>query len=102
MTSRPKSPDTPLAIEVEMQSEKVSALRRVASRLESLLAELQETEREVRALSGPTRARFVARHRELRAEAEKQRWYLLVQREAMGLRHHGDIDALYPLPAAVE
>jgi hypothetical protein len=102
MSSRPTSPDSVLAIEVEMQSEKASALRRVALRLESLLAELQETERALHGLSGPARARFVARHRELRADAEKQRWYLIVQREAMGLRHHGDIYELYRLPSAVE
>jgi Na+/phosphate symporter len=102
MSSRSRSPDTPLAIEVEMQSEKASALRRVASRLESLLVELVETEKAVRGLSGPARERLVARHRELRAEAEKQRWYLIVQREAMGLRHHGDIYELYRLPEAVK
>jgi Na+/phosphate symporter len=102
MSLRSKSPDTPLAIEVEIQSEKASALRRVASRLESLLVELVETEKAVRGLSGPSRERLVARHQELRAEAEKQRWYLIVQREAMGLRHHGDIYELYRLPGPVE
>jgi hypothetical protein len=102
MSSRPKSPDSTLAIEVEIQSEKASAMRRVAQRLESLLAELEQTEQVLRGLSGPTRARFVERHRELRAEAEKQRWYLIVQREAMGLRQHGDIYELYRLPAAVQ
>ena len=102
MSSRSKSPDGVLAIEVEIQSEKASALRRVASRLESLLAELEQTEKILRGSSGPGRARCVARHRELRAEAEKQRWYLIVQREAMGLRHHGDIYEMYRLPAAVE
>ncbi|HEX8438781.1 hypothetical protein [Archangium sp.] len=102
MSSRPKSPDSVLAIEVEIQSEKASAMRRVARQLESLLAELEQTEQALHGLSGPTRARFVERHRELRAEAEKQRWYLIIQREAMGLRHHGDIDELYRLPAAVQ
>lgn len=102
MFSRSKSPDGKLAIEVEIQSEKASALRRVASRLETLLGELAQTERELYRLSGPARERCVARHRELRAEAEKQRWYLIVQREAMGLRHHGDIYELYKLPPAVE
>ncbi|WP_257453937.1 hypothetical protein [Archangium lipolyticum] len=102
MSSRSRSPDTPLAIEVEMQSEKASALRRVASRLEALLVELAETEKALWGLSGQARERIVARHRELRAEAEKQRWYLIVQREAMGLRHHGDIYELYRLPGPVE
>ncbi|HSP77662.1 MAG TPA: hypothetical protein VLQ93_03990 [Myxococcaceae bacterium] len=102
MFSRSKSPDGKLAIEVEIQSEKASALRRVASRLETLLGELAQAERELYRLSGPARERCVARHQELRAEAEKQRWYLIVQREAMGLRHHGDIYELYKLPPAVE
>lgn len=102
MSTRPKSPDSTLAIEVEIQSEKASAMRRVASRLEALLVELAETEKALWGTSGPTRAHLVARHRELRADAEKQRWYLIVQREAMGLRHHGDIYELYRVPDAVE
>jgi hypothetical protein len=77
-------------------------MRRVASRLESLLVELQETEKVLRESSGTARARLVARHKELRADADKQRWYLIVQREAMGLRHHGDIYELYRLPGPVE
>ncbi|WNG35067.1 hypothetical protein F0U60_16645 [Archangium minus] len=102
MSLRAKNPESTLAIEVEIQSEKASALRRVASRLESLLVELTETEQALRGTSGPVRARLVERHKELRADAEKQRWYLIVQREAMGLRHHGDIYELYRLPAVVE
>ncbi|HYO71440.1 MAG TPA: hypothetical protein VEU33_35705, partial [Archangium sp.] len=87
---------------VEIQSEKASAMRRVASRLESLLVELEETRKGWLGSSGPARARLAARHRELRGEAEQQRWYLLVQREAMGLRQHGDIHEMYRLPPAVE
>ncbi|MFY0529813.1 hypothetical protein ACN28I_43830 [Archangium gephyra] len=102
MSLRYKDPEATLAIEVEIQSEKASAMRRVASRLESLLVELEETRQGWLGASGPARARLAARHRELRGEAEKQRWYLIVQREAMGLRHHGDIDELYRLPPAVE
>ena len=102
MSLRSKSPDSTLAIEVEIQSEKASALRRVASRLESLLGELEEMEKVLRGSSGLARARLVARHRELRGEAEKQRWYLIVQREAMGLRQHGDIYEMYRLPPAAE
>ena len=52
MSSRSKSPDSVLAIEVEIQSEKASALRRVAHRLESLLAELEQTEKALWGLSG--------------------------------------------------
>jgi uncharacterized protein YicC (UPF0701 family) len=101
MATRPKSPDTVMAIEVEMQAEKASALRRLGARIESLLAELAQLERELPTLRGPKRAQCVARHKELRAEAEKQRWYLVIQREAMGLRQHADLDDIYPLPPAL-
>jgi hypothetical protein len=90
-----------LAIEVEIQKEKVSALRNLGARIESLLAELARLERELPSLQGPPRAQCVARHKELRAEAEKQRWYLVIQREALGLRQHADLDEIYPLPPAV-
>ncbi|HZH79252.1 MAG TPA: hypothetical protein VEY88_24740 [Archangium sp.] len=43
----------------------------------------------------------MVRHKELRAEAEKQRWYLVIQREALGLRQHADLEEMYPLPPAV-
>lgn len=102
MSLRYKDPEATLAIEVEIQSEKASAMRRVATRLESLLVELEETHQVLLGSSGPARDRLVARHRELRGEAEKQRWYLIVQREAMGLRQHGDIFEMYRLPPAVE
>ena len=102
MSPRPVSLDSTLAIEVEIRAEKASALRRVAHRVESLLAELKQLEPSLVAASGQARERLVARHRELRAEMEKQRWYLIVQREAMGLRQHDDIFELYALPAAVK
>ncbi|MFY0579699.1 hypothetical protein ACN28S_40505 [Cystobacter fuscus] len=91
-----------LAIEVEIRKEKTSALRRVATRVESLLEELKQVEQCLAGTRGPERARWVARHKELRAEADKQRWYLIVQREAMGLFHHDDVYEMYRLPAPVE
>ena len=99
MSSNSKSLGSPLAVEVEIRSEKASAMRRVAQKVESLLAELSKVEAASLGTQGDVRARHVARHQELRAEAEKQRWYLIVQREAMGLWHHGDIEELYRLPS---
>lgn len=102
MSSSSKGLGAPLAIEVEILKEKTSALRRVSAKVESLLEELARLEQSLAGTRGPERARGVARHRELRAEAEKQRWYLMVQREAMGLYHHDDLLAIYPLPAPLE
>jgi hypothetical protein len=44
------------------------------------------------------RARAVSRYRELRAHAVRYRWYLEVQREAIGLRHHHRLDEFYRIP----
>jgi len=98
MSSNSKALGAPLAIEVEIRAEKASAMRRVAQKVESLLAEMEKVEVASLGTQGAERARHVARHQTLRAEAEKQRWYLIVQREAMGLWHHGDIEELYRLP----
>ncbi|MET0405634.1 MAG: hypothetical protein ABW123_24660, partial [Cystobacter sp.] len=73
MSSSSKSVGAPLAIEVEILKEKSSALRRVSLKVESLLADLTRLEESLARASGAERARQVTRHRELRAEAEKQR-----------------------------
>ena len=91
-----------LPIEVQLQAEKATALRRVGQRLDELLSELKETDRQLLWLSGAARARLVARHKTLRAEAEHQRWCLIVQREAMGQFSHSDVYELYRIPPAVE
>ena len=91
-----------LPIEVQLQAEKATALRRVGDTLEKLLAELDELQRELLWLRGVDRLRPVARHKELRAEAEHQRWCLIVQREAMGLFNHADVYELYRIPPAAE
>jgi hypothetical protein len=89
-----------LAIEAEIRKEKASGLRRVGTRLESLIAELVGLEAELRTAAGDRRSRVLARHREVRAEAEKQQWYLIVQREAMGLTKHHDVYEQYKIPPA--
>ncbi len=90
-----------LAIEVELQREKVSALRRVGGRLETLLSDLRALESRLPSPAARDRPRFAQRHRELLAEAEKYRWYLIVQREAIGLTNHDDVFQQFPLPAPV-
>jgi hypothetical protein len=90
-----------LAIEVELRKEKASALRRVAGKLESLLDDLREVEGALPRASSRERPRIVEKHKALRAEAEKYRWYLIVQREALGLFRHDDVMQLYPIPPAV-
>ena len=101
MASRGEPIGGALAIEVELRKEKATALRRVAGRLESALTSLRELEAKMPSPGSPDRARFVERHQELRAHAEQQRWYFIIQREAMGLLHHEVVDEMYPIPAAI-
>jgi hypothetical protein len=89
---------SPIAVEVELRSERAAALRRVGAKLEKLIGELQALDRSLDQLPESARGARLENREKLRSEAELQRWYLIVQREAMGLTQHGDIDLQYPLP----
>jgi len=85
----------------ELNEERVAALRRISQTLEKLIAELHETGNAARISESGERERAVAAHRALRARAVQYRWYLEVQREAMGLRHHHRLDEFYQIPPDV-
>jgi hypothetical protein len=84
----------------ELQEERAAALARISRRLERLLDQLQATREQFAHASNEDRARNLAAYRELHQEAVKYRWYLEVQREAIGLRHHQHLDEFYPIPPA--
>jgi hypothetical protein len=87
-------------IQDEIQAEKAAALSRIAGTLDALLAELRRIESEVReAPHAGEREPARARHREVRDRALRYRWYLEVQREAVGFTRHEALDELYPVPA---
>ncbi|ADO70729.1 hypothetical protein [Stigmatella aurantiaca] len=92
----------PLAVEVHIRQEKASSLRRTGENLEKLITELGQIEIELRTLSGPPRAGRVKFYQQMRADAEYQRWCLVVQREAMGLWNHSEVDLMYRIPPAVK
>jgi hypothetical protein len=48
------------------------------------------------------RAAVRARYGIMREQALEYRWYLEVQREALGIRSHALLDELYPVPGALE
>ena len=95
------NPRAPLPIEVELLREKASALRRLGHKLEQLIGELARLEKELATASGAARARHLAHYAALRTQAESERWKMIVQREAMGLSHHEDVDRSYPLPRVI-
>jgi hypothetical protein len=79
-----------------LTEERVAALTRISRTLDALLEQ-------VRALRAAlpeegADARDLAVYRARRAEAMRYRWYLEVQREALGLRHHHRLDEYYDIP----
>jgi hypothetical protein len=84
----------------ELQEERAAALARISRRLERLLDQLQATRQQIAHAREEDRAREVAAYRELHKQAVQYRWYLEVQREAIGLRHHQRLDEFYRIPPA--
>jgi uncharacterized protein YgbK (DUF1537 family) len=82
----------------ELQEERAAALARISRRLEFLIGQLEATREQIAHASEEDRARTIATYRELHQQAVKYRWYLEVQREAIGLRHHQRIDEFYRIP----
>ncbi len=90
------------ALTNELNREKASGLGRTGRQLEEALATCRELEQQLVGLgAGPRREGLVAQHRETRRRALELRWYLEVQREAMGLRRHTDLDTFFPVPPMI-
>jgi hypothetical protein len=83
----------------ELNEERAAALLRISNTLESLILQLRTMRERVRAASGPDREREVAAWHSLRTRAVMYRWYLEVQREALGMRRHDVLDEFYEVPA---
>jgi hypothetical protein len=86
----------------DLNEERAAALRRIGGTLESLIAQLHALRARLPQLSGPERARELSAYRELRRRAIRYRWYLEVQREALGLRHHEALDEFYAVPDTLD
>jgi hypothetical protein len=87
--------------EQELARERAAALVRIASTLDALLQELADLRSELARASGPVRTGLLASHAERLREARRYRWYLEVQREAVGLRNHRGLDDHYRLPEPI-
>jgi hypothetical protein len=84
----------------ELAEERAAALVRISRRLESLIGQLHATRKQIAHGRDEDRSRDIAAYRELHQEAMKYRWYLEVQREAVGLTQHQRLDEFYRLPPA--
>ncbi len=100
--SRQQNPFALLPIELEMAREKASVLNAVGRKLEDVLGKLAKIEAALPTLPPGERALQVLQHGRLYEESEQLRWKMIVQREAMGLSRHDDVDRLYPKPTRIK
>ena len=86
----------------ELAEERVAALNRIAGRLEQRIQTLNDLRLHVNDVEGDARTALLHRYRELRVDALRYRWYLDVQREAMGLRPHESVEQYYGVPGPLD
>lgn len=82
----------------ELAEERVAALNRIARHLEQCIDALKALRAGMNGASGDARVALLRRYRDLRLDALRYRWYLDVQREALGLRPHDTVDEYYGVP----
>ncbi len=91
-------PDAQDAIQRDLQAERASALARATEQLESALADLAAAKA---ALAAAPSAAARALRREALEHAAERLWFLVIQREAVGLRRHEDLHDALRVPREV-
>jgi hypothetical protein len=86
----------------ELNEERAAALRNISRTLESLIEKLHASRTRLASLGDAERTQELDAYRALRHSARQYRWYLEVQREALGLRQHHHLDEFYRIPDAIE
>lgn len=86
------------ALGAELNKEKASGLGHTGRLLEVAIERLQGLRAKLTSCADTERRELVAEYDATRARALELKWYLEVQREAMGLRKHGDLDQYFPIP----
>lgn len=87
------------ALQAELSRERGASLARITQQLEAALHELERASGFLAAEPWDPRAR--ARRAEAIAHAAELLWYVVIHREALGLRHHGILDEVYRIPREV-
>lgn len=85
--------------EEEIVREKAATLGRAGERLDAALAEVAALGQALDAERDPARRpRLLREYEAARQRAAAARQTLVIQREAIGLRHHRDVDRQFPEP----
>jgi hypothetical protein len=86
------------ALQRELLEEKASALARIGGVLQNTTDRLHGIRRQLESASPDERRALAQAYQLLLKCAMRYRWYLEVQREAVGIRSHRVIDSVYPIP----
>ncbi len=87
-------------LHAEIAAEKAGALGRIAEKLEARLAACAGLAEELAGMS-EERTRLLVEYESARQDAKLHYWYLVVQREAIGLYNHAIIARMYPMPRRI-
>jgi hypothetical protein len=82
----------------ELNEERAAALVRIGRVLESLIDELHALRQRIGPEHDVTETSELVRYRDVHQRALLYRWFLEVQREAVGLRQHHILDEVYVIP----
>ena len=86
-------------LERELTAERAAALRRICETLESLIEQLNALQARIGQPHWADDRPELAQYRALRRTAVQYRWYLEVQREALGLHPTHGLDEFYRIPS---
>jgi hypothetical protein len=91
--------ETHRKIDEEIRREKAAALGRAGERLERALSDLSAIAARLERATDPReRADLLATYETARRRVRDARLALVIQREAIGLRHHATVDQVFPEP----
>ncbi len=85
--------------EEEIREEMASALGRIGKKLELLITELNKLKEGAVLCNDDELANVLEEYKKIRNEARLYYWYLIIQRESIGLTNHELVRTLYRIPA---
>jgi hypothetical protein len=90
-----------LPVEAELRAEKAQAFGRTVRAFEQQLQRLHDLEARYAALAPANRPKLRTELERARKETGRRLWFLLVHREAIGIRRHENLYEVYRIPRSV-
>jgi hypothetical protein len=85
--------------EEEIREEMASALGRIGKKLEVLIIELNKLKERAALCNDDEKANVLEEYKKIRNTARLYYWYLIIQRESIGLTNHDLLPRVYRIPA---